>query len=65
MNNQVLSIIELNLGHILVPAFVGTTSNSDMTGFEASGGCPYKGGWVVFVIFVYASVISCNVYVAQ
>ena len=49
----------------VVPAFVGTTSNSDMTGFEASGGCRGKGGWVVFVIFVYASVISCNVYVAQ
>ena len=49
----------------VVPAFVGTTSNSDMTGFETSGGCRGKGGWVVFVIFVYASVIYCNVYVAQ
>ena len=28
----------------VVPAFVGTTSNSDMTGFEASGGCRGKGG---------------------
>ena len=49
----------------VVPAVVGTTSNSDMTVFEASGGCRGKGGWVVFVIFVYASVIYCNVYIAQ
>ena len=28
----------------VVPAVVGTTSNSDMTGFEASGGCRGKGG---------------------
>ena len=28
----------------VVPAVVGTTSNSDMTGFEASGGCCGKGG---------------------
>ena len=48
-----------------VPVVVGTTGNSDMTGLEASGGCRGKGGWVVFVIFVHASVIYCNLYVAQ
>ena len=30
--------------YTVLPAVVDTTSNSDMTGFEASGGCRGKGG---------------------
>ena len=43
----------------------GTTSSSDMTGFEASGGCYCKVVRAVFVISVDASVISCYLNVTQ
>ena len=54
-------IMQLWSYYPVVPAVVGTTSSSDMTGFEASGGCHWQDGPSCF----YASVISCNVNVTQ
>ena len=41
----------------VVPALVGTTNSSDMTGFEASGDVAGKMGCVVLVIAADTSVI--------
>ena len=54
-------IMQLWSYYPVVPAVVGTTSSSDMTGCEASGGCHWQDGPSCF----YASVISCNVNVTQ
>ena len=44
----------------VVPVIVGSTSNFDMTGLEASSGCIWQGLSCFFVIFLDAPVISCN-----
>ena len=49
----------------VVPAVVDTTSSRDMTHFEASGRWRLQEEISCFVLFLDASVISCNANVAQ